>query len=207
MDPLIQYLMAGKDPSSVANLAPGFAARLAPFLAAAPGRITINSGYRSVDRQAELWAQALAKYGSPEAARKWVAPPGKSNHNHGGAVDLGYASPEVQAWALANAAKYGLNFRLGNEPWHVELAGGAAPQTVAATPPNSPGPAPGGLGSMLAAALPQPAPQGNPALPFASQPSQGAPVTSQLVQGQDPRLLAALLDEMQMASARASQVG
>lgn len=105
------------------GLTPEFAAALEKFIGAAPGTITVNSGYRSPERQAELWAAALEKYGSPEAARKWVAPPGRSQHNFGRAVDLGYASPEVEAWAHENAATYGLNYPMSWEPWHIEPIG------------------------------------------------------------------------------------
>lgn len=124
--PLASFLGAGKDPAHVDGLSADFSSPLARFLADAPGGgITINSGYRSPERQEQLWQEALVKYGSPEAARKWVAPPGRSNHNHGTAADLAYASDEARAWAHENAAKYGLNFRMGHEPWHVELASGA----------------------------------------------------------------------------------
>ncbi len=88
--------------------------------------ITVNSGYRSVERQQQLWDAALQKYGSPEAARKWVAPPGRSMHNFGQAADLGYSSPDATDWAHQNAGKYGLKFPLGNENWHVEPIGARA---------------------------------------------------------------------------------
>lgn len=80
------------------------------------GRIKVTSGYRSSKRQAELYAQAIKKYGSEKAARKWVAPPGKSNHNHGLAADIA----GDKKWAHQNAAKYGLHFPLAHEDWHVE---------------------------------------------------------------------------------------
>jgi len=53
-------------------------------------QVGLKSGYRSPARQAELFARAVQKYGSPAAARKWVAPPGRSRHNLGLAVDLSY---------------------------------------------------------------------------------------------------------------------
>jgi len=99
-----------------------FADALQQMIAARPG-ISVNSGYRTPERQAELYAAAIQKYGSPEAARRWVAPPGKSRHNMGIAADLAFATPEDRAWAHENAAQYGLNFRMGHEPWHIELAG------------------------------------------------------------------------------------
>src|SRR5579871_6409568 len=36
------------------------------------------SGYRSGALQERLWNRALERYGSPEQARRWVAPPGSS---------------------------------------------------------------------------------------------------------------------------------
>lgn len=38
------------------------------------------SGYRSIELQAALYADALRRYGSVREASKWVAPPGKSKH-------------------------------------------------------------------------------------------------------------------------------
>ena len=84
--------------------------------------ISVSSGYRSEARQQQLWDEALKKYGSPEAARKWVAPPGSSQHNKGEAFDLKYDTPEARAWVHEHAKEYGLAFPMGNEPWHVERA-------------------------------------------------------------------------------------
>jgi hypothetical protein len=117
-----------KDQSHIAGLKSGFAGKLGQFLAAAEqagSPIKILSGYRSPERQAQLFQAAVAKYGSPEAARKWVAPPGRSNHGRGAAVDLQYSSGRAQAWAHQNAAKFGLYFRMAHEPWHIEPQGGS----------------------------------------------------------------------------------
>ncbi|KQZ45408.1 D-alanyl-D-alanine carboxypeptidase family protein [Ensifer sp. Root558] len=123
--------LAGKDAAGafvqgasekLKELEPEFAANLEAFMNAAPGKISVNSGRRSTERQAELWKEALAKYGSVAEARKWVAPPGHSMHEKGGAADLGYESEAVKQWAHANAEAFGLVFRLKNEDWHVELA-------------------------------------------------------------------------------------
>jgi len=120
-----------KDVSHIDGLDEAFGSKLAAMIQAAPPEIAaglgIFSGHRSVERQAELWAGALKKYGSAEAARKWVAPPGRSNHNHGKAADLSFngtslrnAPPEVVAWVHANAERFGLKFPLANENWHIE---------------------------------------------------------------------------------------
>ena len=60
----------------------------------------------------------MAKYGSPEAAARWVAPPDRSQHVAGDAVDLGR---DAASWLAVNGARYGLCRVYGNEPWHYEL--------------------------------------------------------------------------------------
>ncbi|KQQ85072.1 M15 family metallopeptidase [Aureimonas sp. Leaf324] len=124
---LSSLLGAGKSQGHISGLNDRFATALTSMLDAAPAAvqsaITINSGFRSVARQAELFDAALKKYGSVAAARKWVAPPGNSQHNKGMAADLGYGSSSAREWIHANAGKYGLAFPLGNENWHIELAG------------------------------------------------------------------------------------
>lgn len=106
------------------HMAADFRGRLSRLIEEAPPHvrdgITINSGYRSVQRQQELFDEAVKKYGSPEAARRWVAPPGGSKHNHGHAADLGFANEEVRKYVHENAARYGLHFPMGHEPWHIE---------------------------------------------------------------------------------------
>lgn len=132
-----------KDASHIDGLDNTFAVKLSKLIEAAPAgirdKLGIYSGARSNERQAELYAAALQKYGSEAEARKWVAPPGKSQHNHGKAADMGYdggslknAPPEVVKWVHDNAATFGLKFPLGNENWHIEddstRGGKAGPQ-------------------------------------------------------------------------------
>jgi hypothetical protein len=139
---LTQFATGGATrPDSFSGMNPEFNSALSQLIASAPPEIQrslmVSSGYRSAERQAQLWADALKKYGSPDAARKWVAPPGNSQHNHGNAADLKYASPEALQWVRANAGKFGLAFPLSNENWHIELAtargGQAAPTQTAMT--------------------------------------------------------------------------
>lgn len=110
------------------------------------------SGYRSSQRQAQLWRTALARYGSPDAARKWVAPPGSSAHQSGRAIDFHLGARNDSAnvgalrrtpayrWLVANAQRFGF-YPYESEPWHWEY-----------NPPAQPGgsatsvPAPGGAG-------------------------------------------------------------
>ncbi|MCE7031002.1 tape measure protein [Jiella avicenniae] len=117
-------LAAGKPASYVEDMDSGFATALAQMMQAAPEAVraatTINSGARSMRRQAELFDAAVKKYGSVAAARKWVAPPGKSQHNHGEAADLGFATSDAKQWFHDNASKFGLSFPMSWEPWHIE---------------------------------------------------------------------------------------
>lgn len=118
--------------SDVTDLHPVMQDRLAAFLAAAEDAghdIRVVSGQRSAERQAVLWRKAVEKYGSEREARRYVAPPGGSSHQSGEAVDLQYGDRKpglggtktaAVEWAHKNAAKYGLNFPLGHEDWHIE---------------------------------------------------------------------------------------
>lgn len=151
MSALLPYL---RNPNAnVAGLNPEFAGNLERFLKDNPYGAGITSGYRSVEQQQKLWDDALVKYGSPEAARKWVAPPGSSKHNHGSAVDIAWgsdASSKQKAieWGHANAKNYGLHFPLSNENWHVEPIGSRDSKTGGVHTANdghNHGPAPAGI--------------------------------------------------------------
>jgi zinc D-Ala-D-Ala carboxypeptidase len=79
----------------------------------------VDSGWRSARYQQQLLRQAIAKYGSEEAATRWVATPETSAHVSGDAVDIGPSG--AAAWLSAHGAAYGLCRIYGNEPWHYEL--------------------------------------------------------------------------------------
>lgn len=119
----------------VAHLNSDFACRLSKFLKAADAagmNIRIASGFRSIQQQAGLYEKYKREGGAP------VAPPGRSRHNYGIAVDLhfdgkwpnyglGNANTTrcVQTlpsckWAHDNSAAYGLRWPMLVEPWHVE---------------------------------------------------------------------------------------
>lgn len=130
-----QYAVGGaaSRPDSFTGLQPQFATGLGGMLQAAHAAgipLQVTSAYRSPELQGQLYQAALAKYGSPEAARKWVAPPGRSQHNFGTAADFAVNgslirdanSPEAQ-WIKQNAANFGLAVPMDWEPWQVELAG------------------------------------------------------------------------------------
>jgi len=100
-------------------LDPRFNAQLQQLIRASGGRIWVNSGYRSPEEQGRLWNAAIQKYGSEAAARKYVAPPGRSNHNRGLAADLG----GDLALAARLGPQFGLRFPMSWEPWHIEPSG------------------------------------------------------------------------------------
>lgn len=125
---LMAYAVEGATrPDSFSGMNADFSSALATMFAEAPENVRsglrIGSGFRSPERQSQLWNAALKKHGSAERARKWVAPPGRSQHNHGNAADLKFLSEDAKKWVHENAPKYGLAFPLSNEDWHVELAG------------------------------------------------------------------------------------
>ncbi len=100
------------------------ALRAAAGAAAGDGvAIVVNSGWRSPEKQAELFREAVAKYGSEAEAARWVAPPERSEHVKGQAVDV---AKEGAAWLSEHGAAYGLCRVYRNEPWHFELRPGAA---------------------------------------------------------------------------------
>lgn len=109
------------DIPAVANLDPDLLDALQE--AAADVRFTVNSGWRSPAYQQQLLDEAIAEYGSPEEAARWVSTPQTSLHVSGDAVDLGPAA--AQAWLREHGAAYGLCRIYRNEPWHVELRPGA----------------------------------------------------------------------------------
>ena len=84
---------------------------MSPF---GPNTVSIKSGYRSYEEQEELYQRYLRGEGN------LAAPPGRSNHNHGEAADLGYMSDEAREWVHSVAADLGLHFPVRGENWHVE---------------------------------------------------------------------------------------
>jgi RHS repeat-associated protein len=91
--------------------------------------LTVKSGYRSIADQQKLWTPALKKYGSEQAAKRWVAKPGGSEHQTGYAIDFGMSyslksenvsklkNTDEYKWMIANASKYGF-YNYIAEPWH-----------------------------------------------------------------------------------------
>ena len=126
-DLLARAKSAGKGADHVDGLTEDFATNLSAMFQDAPPDIRdglqVGSGYRSIERQQELWDQS-------DKTGKMVARPGHSQHNHGNAVDIWYkgqrldkAPAEVREWVHANAGNYGLRFPMSYEQWHIEPNG------------------------------------------------------------------------------------
>ena len=107
---------------AVAKLDPSLqqALRRAAKAAANDGvKLQVTSGWRSTAYQEQLLREAIAEYGSAEAAARWVATPKTSAHVSGDAVDIGPA--EAATWLSKHGARYGLCQIYRNEPWHYEV--------------------------------------------------------------------------------------
>ena len=113
------------------GLDPEFGSSLQALIAASGGLLAPGSGLRSIEEQIAL----RKKNGCPDV---WTAPasscrvptaiPGRSNHNHGFAMDLVDAATgrAVQAgsaadrWLAANQARFGMHRPVDGEAWHIE---------------------------------------------------------------------------------------
>lgn len=105
------------------GLNPEFGRRLERMIADAPGRITIGSGFRSEEDQRRLRAQNCPDpvHSDSTACTPWTAKPGTSDHERGYAADLRYENDATMRWAHENAGRYGLQFDVVTEDWHVSL--------------------------------------------------------------------------------------
>ena len=99
--------------------------------------LQVTSGFRGAATQQRLYDQAIAKYGSPQTARRWVLPPAESAHVKGLAVDVG--PPAAAAWLEKNGVRYGLCRRYLNEGWHFERLAPAIGQQCPAMEPYAGG--------------------------------------------------------------------
>jgi len=88
----------------------------------------VTSGWRPDSYQAMLFEAAVKKYGSEAAARKWVAPPGRSNHRH---KDERAAADITLAYQAVNSGA-GLYLPMSWEDWHVQIR--SAHQAATAAP-------------------------------------------------------------------------
>jgi D-alanyl-D-alanine dipeptidase len=84
-------------------------------------KLFITSGFRSEERQGQLFAEAIKKYGSESEAAKWVLPPRYSHHPEGLALDINYPGDRAGArWLDQNGFRFGLCRVYVNEWWHFE---------------------------------------------------------------------------------------
>ena len=84
-------------------------------------RMTIDSGYRTVETQNYLYQQAIKEHKTPEEAIKWVLPGNLSRHPWGLALDVNLHHEKSGAsWLEANGATFGLCRVYENEWWHFE---------------------------------------------------------------------------------------
>ncbi|MEV8374392.1 M15 family metallopeptidase [Kribbella sp. NPDC056861] len=82
-------------------------------------KLHLTTGWRSKAYQQELMKKAIAKYGSREKAREYVADPEESHHVTGNAVDVG--PTDADDWLNRKGNRFGLCQTLSNEIWHFEL--------------------------------------------------------------------------------------
>lgn len=108
------------------HLTEPFGSAIDKLLAAYPGT-TINSGFRSLAEQEALWANSaqdgvmVAQPGRDCDASGYCK--GGSYHQQGMAVDLGFPDDATRQAIHANAAKFGLQFPMDYEDWHIEPIG------------------------------------------------------------------------------------
>lgn len=113
-------------PDAISGLDTGFYEALMQLYANAPPEVQrelgLTSGFRSREVQ-----QAL--FDASDKSGKMVARPGHSKHEIGNAADLyGFGlggdnsvSDATREWVHSNANKYGLNFPMDYEPWHIQM--------------------------------------------------------------------------------------
>lgn len=83
--------------------------------------LSIDSGYRSPEKQNYLYQRAIKTYKSAEEAMKWVLPENLSRHPWGLALDVNLNHDKSGAsWLEANGATFGLCRVYVNEWWHFE---------------------------------------------------------------------------------------
>ncbi|RKI42455.1 D-alanyl-D-alanine carboxypeptidase family protein [bacterium D16-51] len=114
----------------------------------------ISSSYRTAQKQQSLLDEKITAYKkegysdneAEKLARKWVAPPGTSEHQLGMAVDITSLDRNEQEpsviwkWLLENSYKYGFILRYPEgkeditgtiyEPWHFRYVGGQAAREI-----------------------------------------------------------------------------
>lgn len=89
--------------------------------------LKLNSAHRGIGSQKNIFANALKKYGSAKAARKWAALSGSSPHHTGGAIDIaaivngrGGVKHVNQRYLKQILPRFGF-VNYSAEPWHWEI--------------------------------------------------------------------------------------
>lgn len=108
-----------KSSTNITNLNPGVRTHLLAmareYYSLTGKKVHVTSAYRSTAQQQVLWE----RYGRDT---KRVAPPGRSLHEHGLALDIdSRIADELERLGLMK--KYGFTRPVGREPWHLEPAG------------------------------------------------------------------------------------
>lgn len=89
--------------------------RLERSATAAGHRVKVNSGFRTMAKQRDLYNRYITGRGN------LAARPGRSTHQYGVTVDINVAdNPKLLAWLRANAARFGFFETVKSEPWHWE---------------------------------------------------------------------------------------
>ncbi len=115
---------------------------------------SVTSAFRTEEKQRSLLEEETEKRvnqgesyrAAREAAKKWVAEPGRSEHQTGLALDINSAdearssSDSVHKWLIKNSYKYGFILRypenktditgIANESWHFRYVGAAAAKEI-----------------------------------------------------------------------------
>jgi hypothetical protein len=83
-------------------------------------RLTINSGFRTYERQVYFWNCYKSKKCNNG---NLAATPGTSNHGFGYALDIntGATSTSTYKWMASNASRFGFRRTVPSEPWHWEF--------------------------------------------------------------------------------------
>lgn len=108
-----------------------------------PAEITATDTYRRIETQQRLWDERYAQTDQGNGSKTCsgdtrylkdgmatAACPGTSNHGYAGAIDKGNG-PAWHAWLEANAGRYGWEWELRSEKWHLHYwPGDDIPQAV-----------------------------------------------------------------------------
>jgi len=98
-------------------------------------KLIVQSAFRSPEHQAKLFKKAVAKYGTEAKARKHVAPPGRSKHNQGLAVDVNMDGNQGNKLASSGLlTKYDCWRPMSWENWHIEPEETRAMRSGASSP-------------------------------------------------------------------------